>query len=85
MPYLVNKHIWSPHHIGQMLMPAFSTDESHLAQSKVKAYLSVLVKIQLQWLNIFLKSQGTHCPYEVISIYSLSLFPLAFIACPEQK
>ena len=48
-------------------------------------YLSILMEVQLQRLNIFLKSQCAHCPYEVIPIDRFPFLPLTLVTCPAER
>ena len=45
-------------------------------------YLPIFVKVQLQGLDILLKAEYAHCPYEVVAVDSFPLLSLAFVTCP---
>ncbi len=63
------------------LVPLFATRLVPLlgSWSFFALQLPVLVKVHLKRLHIVFKSKGTHCPQQIITIYSLSLFSLALV------
>jgi hypothetical protein len=51
------------------------------ARNKWAAYLSISGQIYLQGLRIVLETQRRHGEENVLAVYSLALFLLAFLGC----